>query len=83
MFQKQKQLSVFNENTESLHTIENNKVIILVRGEGRKSAGGKNEGFSHYVIENIGSEIAFFALAIMLMKTIDLSISRLHLIANK
>jgi hypothetical protein len=30
--------------------------------------GGENEGFSHYVIENIGSEITIFGLAIMCMK---------------
>ena len=52
MFQKQKQLAIFNENIENLHVIENNTVIVFLAERGRKSAGGKNEGFSHYIIEN-------------------------------
>ena len=79
MFQKQKQLAIFNENTESLHVIENKTVIILVRGEGTKKCGGKNEGFSHYVIENKRRQIPDFSLAIMLMKRIDLEISQPYL----
>jgi hypothetical protein len=43
-------------------------------GDGaKKRGGGKNKGFSHYVIENIRSEIAILGLAIMCMKKMDLS----------
>jgi len=45
----------------------------------RKNAGGKNEGFSHYVIENKRRQVPDFSLAIMLMKTIDLQISQPYL----
>jgi hypothetical protein len=38
---EKKQLAIFNENTESLHVIENKTVIIFVRGEGTKKCGGK------------------------------------------
>ena len=62
MFQKQKQLAIFNENIENLYVIENNTVIVFLAERGRKSAGGKNEGFSHYVIENIGSEITIWGI---------------------
>jgi len=33
-----------------------------------RHAGGKYEGFSHYVVENTESETAKFGLAIMLLK---------------
>ena len=41
MFQKQKQLAILNENTESLHVIENKTVTFFVRGEGTKKCGGQ------------------------------------------
>jgi hypothetical protein len=43
----------------------------------KKIRGGKNEGFSHYVIENTRSENAFFGLAIMLMKNKPVIVLRL------
>ena len=43
----------------------------------KKNAGGENEGFSHYVVENTRSENAFFALAIMLMKNKLVTVLRL------
>ena len=82
MFQKQKQLAIFNENIESLHVIDYNTVIFFLAERGRKSAGGKNEGFSHYVVENKRRQIPIFGLAIMLMKTIDLQILQLYLAAK-
>ena len=38
------------------YVIVNKTVIEFRRATVQKHAGGKNEGFSHYVIENIGSE---------------------------
>ena len=46
----------------------------LLNGLGNKARGGENDGFSHYVIENIGSKITVLGLAIMCMKTKHLKI---------
>jgi hypothetical protein len=51
-------LSIYRRNISNLDVIENKPVIAFVRRRERKYAGGENEGFSHYVIENIGGEIA-------------------------
>ena len=53
---------------EKQYVIENRTVTSIAAMRPRKNAGGENEGFSHYVIENTRSQNAFFALAIMLMK---------------
>ena len=49
----------------------------LMSTDPKKNAGGENEGFSHYVVENTRSENAFFALAIMLMKNKLVTVLRL------
>ena len=51
------------------YVIGNKPVRLFCRATVQKNAGGKNEGFSHYVIENIRSEIAILGLATMCMKT--------------
>ena len=48
-----------------------------------KNAGGENEGFSHYVIENIGSEITILGLAIICMKIMDIGVASCYIIDNK
>jgi hypothetical protein len=68
MCKKQNDLSISRGNHSNPDVIESKTVNEIVRRSEQKHAGGKYEGFSHYVIENIGSEIAVFELAIMLMK---------------
>ena len=66
-------LSISMGNNSNPDVIESKTVNEIVRDSEQKCAGGKNEGFSHYVIENIGSEIAVLGLAIMFMKNKILS----------
>ena len=51
------------------YVIGNKPVRLFCGATLQKHAGGKYEGFSHYVIENIGSENVILGLAIMCMKT--------------
>jgi len=75
-------LSIYRRKSSNPYIIESKTVIAFVRSRQQKYAGGKNEGFSHYVIENTGTEIAFFGLAIMFMKIRQLAQS-IHYVHEK
>jgi hypothetical protein len=49
----------------------------------QKTRGAENEGVSHYVIENIGSEITILRLAIICMKTMGIEEAIHYIIDNK
>jgi hypothetical protein len=65
----QNDLSINARDLRKSYVIGNKPVMLFFRATVQKNAGGKNEGFSHYVIENIRSEIAILGLATMCMKT--------------
>ena len=52
MYKKKNKLSILQGNPVEIDIIEIKRVIQLTGGRGRKNARGKNEGKSHYVIEN-------------------------------
>ena len=83
MYSKQNKLSIFQGNTIKTEVIEIKRVIQLPGLGLEKNAGGKNEGFSHYVIENTESEIAKFGLAVILLKNKLVRILRVYAIEIK
>jgi hypothetical protein len=48
---------MFEQEPVKLYAVENEVVILFDGQHGRKCAGGKSEGNSHYVIENTWRKI--------------------------
>jgi hypothetical protein len=83
MYSKQNKLSIFQGNTIKTEVIEIKRVIQLPGLGLEKNAGGKNEGFSHYVIENKQRQISETCLAIISMKTMHIEDACHYIDENK
>jgi hypothetical protein len=64
----QNDLAIFIRDLENPMSLGISQLDRFSGDRAKKRGGGRNEGFSHDVTENIRSEIAILGLAIMCMK---------------